>query len=196
MSCSNPFEKIPVDQTTEATVNKDTQTPGGTVRFSLKPGAIKRYYLTAEYRSAFLGQLRNIVQEKGSKHQHPELQETRIKKTEETVSGVIKLIQGWINPFADKQDLVSVSTARTAHTDIVSDLMKADKIGKQCYSIFKNERLEKDPPTKKFHDAIATNKLKTFSNLIKKTAVKSAWRVIILKADRSLFGRIIVMAQG
>ena len=196
MSCSNPFGKIPVDQTTEATVNKDTQTPGGTIRFSLKPGAIKRYYLTAEYRSAFLGQLKNIVQEKGSKHQHPELQETRIKKTEETVSGVIQLIQGWINPFAEKQDLVSVSTARTAPTDIVSDLMKAEKIGKQCYSIFKNERLEKDPPTKKFHDAITTNKLKTFSNLIKKTVVKSAGRVIILKADRSLFGRIIVMAQG
>lgn len=55
MSSSNPFGRIPVDETTEVTVNKDTQTPGGTTRFSLKAGAIKRYYLTAEHRSVFLG---------------------------------------------------------------------------------------------------------------------------------------------
>lgn len=41
-----------------------------------------------------------------------------------------------------------------------------------------------------------TNKLKTFSNMCKKKEVKSSGRVIVLKADRSLFGRIIVMAQG
>ena len=50
----NPFGRIPVDQTIEETVNKDTQTAGGTKGFSLKAGTISRYYLTAEYRSAFL----------------------------------------------------------------------------------------------------------------------------------------------
>ena len=42
ISSDNPFGRIPVDQTTEVTVNKDTQTPGGTSRFSLKAGAVKR----------------------------------------------------------------------------------------------------------------------------------------------------------
>ena len=56
-SSNNPFGRIPVDQTIEVTVNKDTQTPGGTSGFSLKAGAIKRYYITAEYRSEFLGHL-------------------------------------------------------------------------------------------------------------------------------------------
>ena len=103
------------------------------------------------------------------------------------------LIEGWVNPFAEKH---SISTARTAPRDIASDLMKAHEIGEQCYSNFKEERLEKDPPAKQFHDSIPANKLKTFSNLCKKKEVKSSGRVIILKADRSLFGRIIVMAQG
>ena len=53
LSSSNPFGRIPVDQTTEVTVNKDTQNPGGTTRFSLKHATVQRYYLTAEYRSAF-----------------------------------------------------------------------------------------------------------------------------------------------
>ena len=74
---------------------------------------------------------------KGSKIQPAKLQETRIKKTQETVSAVVQLSQGWINPFAEK---LSVSTARTAPTDIVSDLMKAEEIG---YSTFKDERLGK-----------------------------------------------------
>ena len=87
---------------------------------------------------------------------------------------VCQLIHGWINLFAEKLDLVSISTARTAPRDIASDLMKAHAIGEQCYSTFKDERLEKDPPVKKFHDPIEQVKLKSFSNLCKKEEVKSS----------------------
>ena len=139
MSSNNPFGRIPVDQTTEVTVNKDTQTPGGTAQFSLKAGAIKRYYITAKHRSAFLGQIRGMVQGKKSGLHHSELQRTRIKKDEEAVSAVVHLIEGWVNPFTEKQDLISTSTARTAPRDIESDLMKAHEIGEQCYSNFKEE---------------------------------------------------------
>ena len=55
----NSFGCIPVDQTIEETVNKDTQTPRGTKGFSLKGGAVARYYLTSEYRSRYRRQLRN-----------------------------------------------------------------------------------------------------------------------------------------
>ena len=57
----NTFGRIPVDQTIEETVNKDTQTNGGTKGFSLKPAAISKYYLTAEYRSTSLKQLRDLI---------------------------------------------------------------------------------------------------------------------------------------
>ena len=60
----NPFSRIPVDQTLEETVNKDTQTSGGTKGFSLKAGAVEKYYITAEYRASALRQLRenlNII---------------------------------------------------------------------------------------------------------------------------------------
>lgn len=196
LSTKNPFGRIPVDQTTEVTVNKDTQTPGGTNRFSLKASCVKRFYLTAEYRSAFLGQLRDMV--KGSKTElhHPELQQTRIKTDEKAVSAVVELVQGWINPSGEKQELVCISTAKATPKDISCDLLKANEIGKQCYTTFKTERLEKDPPVKDFHDKMKLNQLKTFSSMCKKKEVKSNGREIILKADRSLFGRIIVMSQA
>jgi hypothetical protein len=111
-----------------------------------------------------------MVQGSKSELHHAELQQPRIKKDEEAVSRVVGLIQGWVNPFAEKQDLISISTAKAAPRDIVSDLMKAYKIREKSFATFKDERLENDPPAKKFHDPI--------------------------KADRSLFGRIIVMAQG
>jgi len=57
----NPFGRVPVDQTCEEkNVNKDTQTAGGTKGFSLKPGAVSKYYIVSEYRSSFLKQLRDL----------------------------------------------------------------------------------------------------------------------------------------
>ena len=58
LSKDNLFGKIPVDQTTEVTVINDTQSPGGTSRFSRKPATVQSYYVIVKYRSAFLGQLR------------------------------------------------------------------------------------------------------------------------------------------
>ena len=54
----HPFARIALDQTTEETVNKDTHTAGGTRCFSIKAGAVSRYYLTAEHRAGTLRQLR------------------------------------------------------------------------------------------------------------------------------------------
>lgn len=49
MSSSNTFGRIPMDQATEETINKDTQTAGGTKGFSLNPGAISRFVNNVDY---------------------------------------------------------------------------------------------------------------------------------------------------
>lgn len=51
-------------------------------------------------------------------------------------------------------------------------------------------------PTKNFLTQSKTNKLKTFTSMNKKRKETSDGRTVILKADRSLFGRMIVMAQA
>lgn len=48
---------------------------------------------------------------------------------------------------------------------------------------------------RKFHAPLKPNKLKTFSHIKKKKQLQTNNRSIILKAERSLFGRIIVIAQ-
>ena len=59
----NPFGKVPSDQTIEETLNKDTQTPGGTEGFSLEPATLTKYYINAEYRSTCVRQLRSIIEQ-------------------------------------------------------------------------------------------------------------------------------------
>ncbi len=56
---------------------------------------------------------------------HTELQRPRIHRAEDAVSTVVGLIKYWVNPFVEKQDLISISTAKTAPRDIASNLLKA-----------------------------------------------------------------------
>ena len=112
----NPFGRIPVDQTIEETVNKDTQTPGGTKGFSLKPAALSRYYLTAEHRSTCLKQLRDLTDIKPPGVSHHDLQSSRNRKDELAVQSLVDLMETeWINPFSGAPtELISLSTGTVA----------------------------------------------------------------------------------
>ena len=118
------------DQTIEETINKDTQTAGGTKGFSLKSGAVKKYYLNAEHRSLFLRQLREMVGSGGSRLNHPDLQQSRILKDEADVQSLVNLMKdSWINPFRSDQDsLVSLATAAMPPMEIAHDLMNASMV--------------------------------------------------------------------
>ena len=93
----NTFGRIPVDQTTEETVNKNTKTPGGTCRFSLNTSAITRYYLTAEYRSTYIRMLRESLNLKQAGIQHADLNKPRIMKDDKAVCTVVDVINDLVN---------------------------------------------------------------------------------------------------
>lgn len=194
----NPFGRIPVDQTIEETVNKDTQTPGGTKGFSLKPTAVSRYYLTAEYRSNYLRQLRDMTGLGGTQFNHADLQYSRIQKDEKDIKSLVDLMENsWINPLSpDQTDLVSLSTGTLAPSDITNDLLNARQFGEEAYHNFKTNRLEKDPPTVKFHDKLTKLNLKTFNHMNKKKVSKAKSKEVVLKADRNLFGHMVIVAQS
>ena len=188
-----------VDQTIEETVNKDTQTPGGTKGFSLKPCAITKYYLTAEYRSMSLRQLRQMRGLGGSKLNHPDLQQPRINKDEEDILALMDLMENtWINPLRhDQDDLVNLSTGVLTTAEFTRDLLNAQKIGEGAYQTFKSLRLEKDQPDVNFHDTMKKQNLKTFLNLNKKNVTcKAQTKYVVLKAGRNLFGYMILVAQS
>ena len=95
-------------------------------------------------------------------------------------------------PFVGPQTSARVSIARAAPADGTNDFMQDHEVGEEAYS--RCDRLEAN--IKPFHDKLPSNKLKMFSTLSKKKSVKSQDRTIILKADKALFGRIILIAQS
>ena len=120
----NPFGRIPVDQTIQETVNKDTQTPGGTKGFSLNPGAVTRYYLTSEYRNMYIGKLRDMIGRSDSRMSHPDLQLSRIQRDEVDIQSLVDLMDtSWINPLSpDQAEFVSLSTDTVPPPDVERDV--------------------------------------------------------------------------
>ena len=193
----NPFGRIPVDQTIEETVNRDTQTAGGTKGFSLKRAAVERYYLTSEYRSMFVKHLRMMVGCEMSCNKHPDLQLPRIARDEADVQSIVRLLEDdWMNPFDTKQsEFVSLSTGTYPAPDIVGDLLSAHKIGTEAYEAFKRDRLEDQAPKTQFHDKMTKKRLKTFSDVRKKPSTSNPNKVI-LQADRKLFAHMVLVAES
>lgn len=72
------------------------------------------------------------------------------------------MTEGWNNPFAESEELVSLSTAKQAPEDVTRDLLNAWQVGEEAYQEFREQQLESSPPQKKFHDIIKLNKPKTF----------------------------------
>ena len=195
LGTSNPFGRIPVDQTIEETANKDTQTPGGTKGFSLKAGAVSRFYLTAEYRSTCL---RNLRQMTGSQPQtmcHADLEPSRITKDEKDVGSLTELLENtWVNPFESPSELISLSSGRVAPDPIRNDLLEAKEKGERAYKEFRQDRLECDQTRKKFHDRLKKLKLKTFSDMQKTKKTRTTSKEVVLKADHKLFGHMVLVA--
>ena len=144
----NPFGRILVDQTCEEIVNKDTQTIGGTKGFSLKPGAVTKYYMVAEYRSMFLRQLKDMFHLNDTEFSHSDLHSTRISRDEADVKALQDILESnWINPFSsDQQDLVCLSMGKLAPSDVERDLLCPMQVGEDAYKSFSKQRLESSPP--------------------------------------------------
>ncbi len=154
----NPFEKWPVDQPLEETVNKDTQCPRGNKCFSLNAWATSKYYWTAEYRSAALGQLCSLIDIHNARICHADIDEARRKRGEEDATSICSILETqWTNPMSrdllDTSDLVNIFTEKTPTNGIVKDLLGALVKGETAYRQFEMER-RLYGHRKTFHDPI------------------------------------------
>ena len=131
------------------------------------------------------------------KHGHAGLHSSRIAQDEKDVAAMVDLIKNWTDPFAGHMKQSSISTGAVATNAIVEGLASAYKVGEAAYADFKTIRLESQPPTVKFHDKLKKEKLKTFSALWKtKRVARKKDTETVLRADRHLFARMIIIAES
>ena len=102
----------------------------------------------------------------------------------------------WLNPLSpDEAYLISLSTGTVAPSAVVRDLLRALDVGEEAYQTFERTGLDDDPPSVKFHDKTAKQRLKTFSTFSTKTSLMKGQNVV-LKANRNLFNEMILVAES
>ena len=123
----------------------------------------------------------------------------RIQRDKSAVQNVLELLQTcWTDPFAEhKADLASLSSGKAAPAKVANDLLNAYEYGEAAYQKFKNDRLETVDVSNKplFHDPLPRLRLQTFVNDVGSKAVKSRDRTIIVKNDKNIFRKMILICQ-
>ena len=194
LGTKNPFGRIPIDQAIEETINKDTQTPGGTKGFSLKSTSLDKYYIGAEFRSTSVRNLRqmtNICPQ--SNYSHPDLQKSRRERDHNDMIALVDLVDQWKDPFDRdvNEELIVLSSGITYAPCDRHRIMNAEQIGANEYERFKSERLKNNQTSSNFHDRMKKVNLKT-SGSVKKVHTKN--KEVVLKADHKLFGQMVLIA--
>ena len=87
---------------------------------------------------------------------------------------------------------MSISTGTVASHDVSTDLLTAREKGEHAYMVFQQQRIQKGDC---FHDPIKKVKSKTFTTMKSKPA-KGKTKEIVMKADRRLFGNMVLIAQS
>ena len=191
----NTFGRIPMDQTIEETINKDTQTAGGTKGFSTRPNAVAKYYITANDRANYVRQLRAMISRESYKFEHPDMTKRRITRDERDIKSLYNMLkETWKNPFElSSETLCCISTGVVPSDEAIADMCEARDKGQSAYQQFVAERLE--GRSKCFFSTISTLKLKSFQTNKVKTKT-STGKEIILKADKNLFSVMTIVAQS
>lgn len=185
------FSQVPVDQTIEQTLNRNTKTKGGIVGFSLKKGAVRRWLITAHVRAAITDKCRAMANMNDHQTEHKEMTQARMLKDETAVREATNVISSWGNPFEPSSDLVSLGSGVVASQSLKEDLLNAKEKGHSELLSFVRERLQSQ--TKDFFATLPRLKLKTFTSVKKASRVQG--KEVMVQADRNLFGRLLVVAQ-
>ena len=172
------------------------KTPGGVKGFSINQAAVDRWNLNARHRAVFRAVLHKHVEYKPSRYVHHDLLPGRIKRDESDVSRVIESIQcSFINPFVEENDLVILSSSVKATEEIKDHLLNAESYGKSAMDDFVKNRLS-EKPVQDFFDPIKKRSLKAFTSLMPKSVVKVNKKEVMMKGDRTLFGRMAIIGQS
>lgn len=190
-----PASRIPVDMTIEQTINKHAKSSGGIVGFSRNLPAYYRWCVTRHNRAQYVSaayQLANI-ESKNSEY-HKESNPSERKLSENAVRKTVETFIAFTNPFeVEREHLVCLSSGQKLPDDIADDLLKVEEVGKSSFEMFVKDRLQ--DKTTKFHTPLQKTKLKTFLTVSKSTTVKSSNSFVKIKAQRNVFGQLLVLSQ-
>ncbi|XP_066920335.1 uncharacterized protein [Clytia hemisphaerica] len=187
------FNKVPSDQAIEQTINRDQKCHGGIKGYSTSPGTIQRWVLTSHIASKCINDIENSFGKTKKPTIPKDLGKSRHTFNNCTVEKAYEVLNCWGSPFQKRDALINVSSGHKASPLVENDLIKAVGKGETAMKSFIRDRIETSQ--KLFYDPITKLKLKTFSYMTTKTTMKINDKLVTLAAERSMFGRLLVIAK-
>ena len=151
--------------------------------------------ITAHARAAFVEKCRKMStgEEESQRRLHKETGSARMKRHEEDVKKVIEVISNWHNPFEPSEELLCISSGYVTSDSIKQDLLEAKEKGATALTAFAEERIITNSTG--IFETLPKLKLGSFRDTHKKTSVTAGDRNVMIRADRNLFARLLVIAR-
>ncbi|KAK1885936.1 G polyprotein [Dissostichus eleginoides] len=188
------FASIACDQAIEQTVNRDAKTKGGWTGITQNRSAVYRWILSQHERSAIARQCESMAGISPELRTRKDLDKTRISADAKAVSRILDTIDSMLNPFDIHQHGVCLSSGRVATGEITKDLLVASEKGENAVKEFMDQRLLSK--TVDIFAPIISQKLKTLSDQKKPPKKSAAGKEVILRADKKLFSRLLILGQS
>lgn len=188
------FNEIPTDQCIEQTINRQQKCHGGIVGSSTSEGTVQRWVLTSHVSSKIISNLESDFNLKTTTQKPKDLLASRRAIDNGAVNRAYDVLENWGNPFDARSYLINICSGKETTQDIQKDLITAESVGESCLQSFINDRLKTSKIS--FYDPIKKLKLKSFSDLKVKSTIKLNSKTLSIAAERSMFGRLLVIAQS
>ena len=118
-----------------------------------------------------------------------------MKLDNDAVRRASEVLKNWGNPFdVSRSSLINICSGIEASTEIKKDLLTAESVGESCFQSFLADRLKSSNVP--FYDPIKKLKLKSFADLKVKKIVNSKSKTLPIAAERSMFGRLLIVARS
>ncbi|KAL9975370.1 hypothetical protein ACROYT_G012525 [Oculina patagonica] len=199
-----PFSQVWTDMAVEQTVNLDSKARGGIIGISRNPSALKRWFLTSHERSAITASTKLMcgIDDSSRIGSHKESGKPRKIRDEIDVQKVVAVIkESMVNPFKlawedeEPAPLLNIATGVVMPPQTTDQLLFAKQTGAARVKEFVSKRLDSNATG--FWEKISKANVSTFASLSKKVKIRRAEeKEITINGDRSLFGRLLVVARN
>ena len=176
------FNKLPLDQVIEQTINKKQKGAGGIIGINTFDGAAA--LLSNFKHSLGLNQLESNLKDPGRK---------RIKDGKKVAQDCHIIIKEWGDPFKKSKILIGLSSQIQAPEHVIKDTLNAESIGKDQYLESIRKRIETNEVD--FYAPVKQNKLHTFESAVNMRKVKVNGKEVTVRSNRDTFARLLIMQK-
>ncbi|CAH2015292.1 unnamed protein product [Acanthoscelides obtectus] len=187
-----PFSRVPIDLTLEQTINADAaKRLSGISHFTNSIAARQRWSKSHSIRAALISHVLDICGLRYLEDVTADLQPNRMKIYGKQLADFVEVLEKNCNPFdpsLDSENLYNIATSKPVSPEVADYLISIEENGEGLRNQFINECAEDES---RFDKPIKKNRVLNFTEAPKKKKLALGNKVVELRMQRDLFGRML-----